>query len=515
MKVEKRIYLDQFMLENKRIKELQEKIADAEPTKITNPYTSYGEGYTDLLKSLKTSLNFLKTNKDNDELMLVDLDEEEEEEEETKIVYDPKDLEVTGNIKAAVEVLEDAVDKVNDQVNKIKESLYYYKQSLVNTNETKKYPYDLQAIIMCYQEYDKNQYYVFIRDGTKWRKYKDEEVTEENEESVFCEIMKEVKPEGLVYVAVNNELSINSKQKDFTLSMSKLMNNANQSINCYDSPLPHEVKRQVFEDNLKLDKEVVNANVTQFSSKVIEIYKKRHEKLMKRKKRVNYSEWNFVADLEFKNSPHYRYTLLDSIIRELSGEVVSLNSLEEDDNLYKALNEAAIKECNFTVGSLRLSKEEEKQIEVHEKAFINSLVCKRVQEQILIKSVAKEWEQALKIIEIYITKKLYCDHASNKLMVDLLKMLSLRFVSLVSNDLMNKNFTQLLTPVKYITRHVANLIDVNDTHVKHCKRYIEFMITKCSTRIPKGIVEEIENELKLLDENNKVEGVTIPINTVH
>ena len=515
MKIEKRIYLDQFMLENRKIKDQCEKITEESPEFIktgTNLYTAYGEEHTDLFKSLKTTLEFLKF-KDNDEMTLVDLPEKEDK----KIVYDPKDLEVTGNIKATIEVLEDAIEKVGDQANKIEESIHDYKLSLVDPNDMKNYPYDLQAIIMGYKEHDKNHYYVFIRDGVKWRRYEDEEVTEVNEESVFYEITKESKskPEGLVYIAANNDVEINSKQKDFMLSMSRLINNTNRNINCYDSPFPYEVKRKVFEDNLKLDKEVVDNKVSQFSNKVIEIYQRRHDKLIKSKKQSNYSEWNFIAELELKKAPYYRYVLLDSIIRELSNDIISLKLLEEDDNLYKALNEATIRQCGFAAGSLKLSKEEMRQIEEYEKEFINRIVYKRMKEQVLLRLISKQWGQGLNDIEICLSNKLYCDKLAKKMMEDLLRMLSLRFISLISINLMNKNFAQLLTPLKFISRSIVKLIGVNDAHIKHSKRYLEFMLTECSIRIPKEIVQEFKNELKLLEQDDKLENTIIPINTVY
>eukprot|EP00826_Nyctotherus_ovalis_P052152 TRINITY_DN657_c0_g3_i9.p1 TRINITY_DN657_c0_g3~~TRINITY_DN657_c0_g3_i9.p1 ORF type:complete len:508 (+),score=183.74 TRINITY_DN657_c0_g3_i9:1155-2678(+) len=506
MRIDKRIYLDQFMLENRRMGSMRERstktsLEDAKSG--TNSYRNYGKENADLCKALKTSLEFLKS-KDNDEMTLVDLVEEEE----TKIVYDPKDLEVSGNIRAAVEVIEDALEKVTGEVNKIEGNLKDSEKS----GDAKKYAYDLQAILMHSEEADNERYYAFIFDGEKWRRYDDEEVVEESEENVFYETTQghNTSPSALIYLSSSHPPAA----KDSALSASKLISGPQHSVDCYNSPLPRAVKREVLEDNLRLDREVSDRSACLVCSKALELYQKRHEKLMRCKKQANYAEWNFVADLEFKRSPYYRYVLLDSIVKELTDGIISLNSIEENDKLHRLLSEVFMKQCTCAPSSLKLSAEEMVQLEASKKAFINNMVSKAVQQHMLIKLMSKDWEQGLDTIGIYLTNKLYSDKFSKKLIEDLLKMLSLRFVSLVSASVMNKSFAKILVPLKYITRKIAKWVDLKDTHMRHCKQYLEFILKECAALIPKKVVDEFNKELKLLDSDSPVEFETVPINAV-
>lgn len=506
MRIDKRIYLDQFMLENRRTGSMRErstKTSSEDAKSGINSYRNYGKENADLCKALRTSLEFLKS-KDNDEMTLVDLVEEEE----TKIVYDPKDLEVSGNIRAAVEVLEDALEKVTGEVNKIEGSLKESEKS----GDAKKCVYDLQAILMHSEEANNERYYAFIFDGEKWRRYEDEEVVEESEESVFYEAVQghSTSPSALIYLSSSHP----PLAKDFSLSLSKLITTPQHRANSYNSPLPHEVKREVFEDNLRLDKEVSDRSACLVCSKALEVYRRRHEKLMRCRKQANYAEWNFVAYLESKMLPCYRYVLLDSIVKELTEGLISLKFVEENDKLHRLLSEVFMKQCTCAPSCLKLSAEETEQLEASEKVFIKHMVSKAVHQHLALKLTSKDWEQGLDTIGACLTNKLYSDKLSKKLFEDLLKMLSLKFVSMVSANVMSKNFAKILVPLKYITRKVAKWIDLKDTHIRHCKQYLEFILKECAMLLPKGIVDEFSKELKLLDSDYPVEFETVPISAV-
>jgi hypothetical protein len=518
MKFEKVIYLDQFMLENSVVKEMGDagiKSCKEKAEMMKNElqfYKEFGKDKADLCKSLRTSFEFIK-NQDNDEITFVDLVEEG-----TKIVYDPKGLEIAGNVKEAAEVLENALDQVEGQVEQIEKTLKECTEKLHKANNLNKYPYILKAILMHHKVPTESRYYSFIFDfdGNKWRRYEDEEVIEVSEETVFNEASKykEDKPLFLIYTKHDFHQTINPPPKNFALSASKLITTGNkQGINCYSSILPYEVKRQVFNDNIKFDTELMDKNCTMICNKSFDLYSKRYKVLMKNKKLPNYSHWNLVAYLENNKCLSHRYVLLDSIIKELTEGTMSLELLEESDTLYEALNTFAKQYSDPP--PLKLTGEEIAQVKAQEKELIAYTICKKSQQGIIIKLINKNWTEAMNGIEMYLSNGLYSNDFARRTAEDLMKVLSLRFMSMVSFHLMNNQLNDMLIALKYITRDLTGWIDRDDPHMKHCRRYLDLIFKECGGVMSKEVAKEFETELKSFDvrilEKNKI----IPLTTVY
>ena len=506
------------MLENSIIKEMGEagirvcKEKKEMMKKGLQFYKEFGKDKSDLCKSLRTSFEFIK-NQDNDEMTLVDLVEED-----TKVVYDPKGLGIIGNVKEAADVLENALEQVEGQIGQIEKSLKECTEKLDKANNLNKHPYILQAILMHSKLSAKSRYYAFIFDfdGKKWRKYEDEEVTEVSEETVFNEATKykEDKPLLLVYIKHNYHQTINPSHKNFALSVSKLISTENkQGIDCYESSLPYELKRQVFNDNIKLDIELMDKNCTMICNKGFDLYQKRYKLLMKNKRLPNYFHWNLVAYLENNKCQSHRYVLLDSVIKELTEGTMSLEALEENDILYGALNDTFVKQGS-TPPLLKLTSEEVAQVKTQEKELITYSICKKLQQDILLKLLKRNWTEAMNDMAIYLSNGLYSNDFTKRMVEDLIRMLSLMFVSMVSLHLMNNQLNDILTPLKYITGHVMKWINAKDPHIKHCKSYLNFIFEECKKAIPKEIAKEFETELKSLDVHVVSTNATIPLTTV-
>ena len=476
------------MLENKSLKNLSEDDTKKYAGKIESLknalklYRSFGKENADLKKSLSTSLEFLK-NYSNDEMTLVDLVDEKED---AKIVYDPNDIEITKNPKFAAETIEEVLEEVTMQVSQIEETLKIYEKKLTVKSNLKEYPYDLFSIIINPKETE--NCYVFIYDFEKklWRKYCDEEITEE--ESFPTVPTTDVC--ALIYLSRNHQKA--QTRKTFKLSTSKLIKT---NTDCYTSPLPCNVKREVFDDNLKLDNEIIDKNACLVCSKALDLYQKRFDKLTKNKKLFDYSEWNLTAYIEQKGFQFYKYVLLDSIMKQLHEVTMPLSMIEENSKLWQVLNEVFIKQCNSPPKSLRLSRDEYEQLENIKTEFKNQLICKKVQYEIMINLISENWENGLKEIDIYFTKRLYYDKVSKKIMEDVLKLLSLRFVSIVTQNLMIGNFPKTIVGLKYITHKIVKFLDTEDNHIKHTKKYLNFIFANCGEHLPKEIAGQFKSEL--------------------
>eukprot|EP01022_Parablepharisma_sp_SALTPOND_P028630 TRINITY_DN71294_c1_g1_i1.p1 TRINITY_DN71294_c1_g1~~TRINITY_DN71294_c1_g1_i1.p1 ORF type:complete len:596 (-),score=87.21 TRINITY_DN71294_c1_g1_i1:3189-4976(-) len=499
---DKTIYLDRFMLENKQLVGLgkssickyKEKIAKLKDG--LHRYTCFGEEKMDLRKSLSTAIEFIKSQA-NDEITLVDVYEG------TDVVYDPRGIGVTGNAECAVRVLEQSLGQVSQQVELMEKTLAEYEDRVAKYEGMKKHPYDLHAILIHSGGAESGHYYAFIFDAgkKKWRRYNDEEVTEETEENVFKEAIGDGKSPAsayfLIYVARSEMSELGGR--DFALSASKLVHTGcKEIINYYSSLLPTELKREVFEDNLRLDFDIMEKKADWICTKALDIYQKRHAKLMQAKKLRGYPEWNFVANLEENRSPYYRYILLDSIIIEVSEGSISLDMLDEHDPIYKVLNDKFMKSCSYPPPSLSLTEGEKTQIELKEKEFQKFILDKRMQQHILTKLLAKGWSAALDAIEVYLSNGIYSDTSNKKIVEDILRLVSLRLMSLVNYSLMCKNTKHAVTALKYISQQVIKYLGTDDPHIAHPRRYLGFVFKECAAILSSEETAIVNKELEVL-----------------
>jgi len=509
---DKTIYLDRFMIENRSLMELGKGGIEKYKEKIKKLkegiklYTSYGEEKLDLRKSLKTTLEFLKS-QDKDEMTLVDIYEGSD------IVYDPIGIGVNGNPKNTILTLEHSLSQINQQVEIMEKTLAEYEEQVAKYDGMKKYPYDLHAILMHNGGPEGGHYYAFIYDSgkKKWRKYNDEDVTEISEENVFKEAIGDGKSPASAYFLIYASRELDETGKlgkstipDFALSASKLIHaGSREIINYYSSLLPAALKREVFEDNLRLDVDIMEKKAGWICQKAIEIYPARFNKLMQNKKLKGYPEWNFISYLEDSNYPYYKYVLLNTIISELNDGAITLDILEDYDPIIKTLNEKFLKQVQNAPQELKIPDSEISNIDQKYISYSKLIIDKKMQHYILTKLLAKDWPAGLDGIECYLGANLYSDSANKKIVEDIMRLISLKFMSLVNMALMNKNLPQALCFLRYISQRIAPFLDNDDPHVTHPKRYLTEVFKEIYSYIKPEEIKEIDTELKLFTTNKK------------
>ena len=502
IKFDKTIYLDRFMLENKTLVELGRGGADKYKEKIKKlkeglqNYLSFGEEKNDLRKCLKTTIEYIRS-QEQDEMALVDVYEN------TDVVYDPRGLGVIKNAESVATMLEQNLQLINQQIETMEKTLAEYEALVAKYEGMTKYRYDLHSILMHSGGPDCGHYYSFIYDAGKhkWRKYNDENITEETEENVFKEAIGDGKHPAsayfLIYVARNKEFQDKAAARDFALSASKLVHEGSREIiNFYTTILPAELKREVCEDNLRLDTDIMEERAGWICSQALELYNKRHQKLMLNKKFKGYQEWNFVAYLEDLKIQHYKYFLLDSIIAELNEGSINLDVLDEYDPIYKSLNGVFMKQCLLPPVSLKLQEAEKNQADSREKTFRKTIIDKKLQQCILTKLIGKDWNSALDGIEYYLSNCMFSDTANKKIVEDILRLVILRLITVTTQHVMNKSTHDAITVLKYISQRCVPYLDPEDPHTIHAKRYLTFVFKESASIFISEENVDSANELK-------------------
>ncbi len=358
---DKTIYLDRFMYENKGAKidwdEIPKYVKRIEQLKEgLQKYLAFGKDKLDLRKALRSSIDFIRT-QGKDEATLVDVYDEG-----TAVMCDPRGISVIQDEEATAKALEQSLAAVEQQVAMMEKKLADYTAALARAETMKRYRYDLHTILMHSGGVNSGHYYSFVFDAGKkvWRKYNDEEVAEVQEKDVFREAIGECKHPATAYflVYVAQEMGLPA-DRDFALSASRLVRvGSREIIKYYTTLLPAELKREVCEDNLRLDIEIIERMSGSMCSTALERYNENHAIIMEKNKTKGNELRSFAAYLESLQNPLYRYVLLDTIISDLNEGGLNLELLDETDALYKALNETFMKQCPLPPASLRLQPAE-------------------------------------------------------------------------------------------------------------------------------------------------------------
>lgn len=498
---DKTVYLDRFMAENKTIintGKSEFEVCNERIAKLKDGleyYTSFGKERSDLCKSLRATIEFYKTHAE-DELTLVDVYED------TDIVYDPRGIEVNGNAEHIIKALEDTLAKVSQQISTARKKLADYEDRLKKCKQMDRFPYDLHAVIMHSGTPEFGHYWAFIHDKGKdlWRKYNDEDVTEVSEEEVFREAIGDCKSSAsayfLIYVA-RGKMAGDNAGFDFALSASTFVESKERGMmHYYASLLPHTIKKEVADDNLKLDMEALEVNSSWVCKKALEMYKARHERLAQARKCVAYSDWHFVSNLESRGSSYYRYVLLDSVVRELTAGNLSLDRFSRKSPLLSDLTALFKKKCAYPPASISLSHDEIAQIEAEEKVFRDCVLDKKLQDRILHTLSSSKWNELLNTSEMYLSTFYHGELQNKQIVLDLLRILVLRFMSLVNSRFMVKDVAGALSALKYISSRIAFYISNDDPHIKHAKRYIEYTFGECKRIFDPKQAAEFAGELQ-------------------
>ena len=326
--------------------------------KALGRYTIFGNEKMDLLKSLKTTREFLK-NHTKDDMALVDLYDD------LNVFYDPNGVEIKGDIEETIKVIESTIKKVTEQTNSLRKKIKEYEILMDRYNNMKNYPYELQSILMHSGDANGGHYYVFIRDIEKdtWRKYNDTIVTDVPEKKVFEEAVgSSLNPASayfLIYSAKSHIQNEISRIKNFAISGKRLPKFGESDImNYYCSLIPKTLMQDIIEENVNENLDVMNAKSLILSNEIINAYNLRHRKLLSNKRLKQYPEWNFISYLESQGSQYYRYALLDTIIREINEDSLSLDTINEYCPFFKVLNKSLETQCEAPPISLQLSHKE-------------------------------------------------------------------------------------------------------------------------------------------------------------
>ena len=499
---EKTIYLDRFMEENNQMRKLNKAGTEAYKAKLSTlkksleSYTTFGAEKIDLLKSLITAKEFLKSHS-KDNIAVVDMYDN------ASIVYDPNGVEIQGDTTGAVNLLEATIKQVSEQINQLKNKIKEYETLLHKYEKQDKYCYDLHAVLMHSGGAEGGHYYAFIRDREKdiWRKYNDEMVTEVSEKIVLQEaIGNSINPASayfLIYVARNYIKEEMKKIEEYAVYSTRFIcPNLSDTMNYYCCIIPSKIFSEVSKDNLDNNSSLLNEKSAMVCDEIVKEYRRRHNKLINKKTLSQYKYWNLVSWLESIKSKCYKYVLADSIIREINESFITLEMLDRNSSFFKMLSKAMGIHCDCSLAYLNLNHKEHQQIEEEEIKLRKYIINLRIQYQILKSCLAKNWLGALHIIDVYLSNHFYYDEVNKGNMIQMLKFLILRLMSEISLSIMNSDFKQAIVILTEVSKKVTRHVEWNNSHIEHFKRYIKYVIGSCAEAIPESILIQFNNELQ-------------------
>ncbi len=538
---DKTIYLDRFMLENKalvetgangiagykaKIKELREGL---------HRYESFGKDKVDLRSALSATIDYFKVQA-KDEMTLVDMSGDD------VIISDPRGLTTVEDADKTIAMLEHHLALVKQQTELLHQKLAEHEKKVAEFEGLRKHGYDLHSILMHSGTHEAGHYYSFIYDRAqgKWRRYNDSIVTEVAEEVVLKEAIGDGKSPAsayfLIYVAQHFDSDSDTtpanapdpdtvpepKQqpepkakggaetrplREFGLSESRLLNKADAKVNpttldYYSSLLPGDLKMEVFQDNLRLDNEIMELKADSISAQTLVVFEKRHALLMQQRRKEEYGKvypwWNFAAFVESHSTPLYKWCLLSLIISELTEGQLSLDLMEDNDPLYLRLTKGFMRHCKSHPPSLKLTAAETQQIAGYREAFERGLLEWRLQQHMVRQFTSQNWPEVVATLAHYLSNKQESIQGERRKMQDFLKLTLLRLTSVVSHHVMHKSIKEAILALKLVVQSCTGYVDSEDAHIQHVRGYLTKVFSDTKSLFTAEQLADIEQLLKAL-----------------
>eukprot|EP00826_Nyctotherus_ovalis_P036607 TRINITY_DN3264_c0_g1_i21.p1 TRINITY_DN3264_c0_g1~~TRINITY_DN3264_c0_g1_i21.p1 ORF type:complete len:142 (+),score=6.86 TRINITY_DN3264_c0_g1_i21:77-502(+) len=111
---------------------------------------------------------------------------------------------------------------------------------------------------------------------------------------------------------------------------------------------------------------------------------------------------------------------------------------------------------------------------------------------------SSKWNELLNTSEIYISTLYHGELQNKQIVLDLLRILVLRFMSLVNSRFMVKDAVGALSALKYISGRIAFYISNDDPHIRHAKHYLEYTFGECKRIFDSNQAAEFAGELQSL-----------------
>lgn len=518
---DKVIYVDRFMLENRvmsskiraEVREYKKKVRILE--QALEKFKNYGNDKLNLQNVMKTAVQFFSSQQN----------EKQVEEYDAIKVFDPNKI---GDLGKGKECMENAIHflqtfekSIADQINAMEAQLKVYKEMVIHSYDLmKKNEYYLHSILIHAGQADSGHYYSFIFDfdQQKWRKYNDIQITEETEENVFQSAIGDptsaASAYGLIYVSKERKMQGNASApflRQFSLTDSNIEQvkaevAPEKIMDVYSSLLPPKLKKEVYEDNAKLENEISEFRAGSLVKKVGDTFNSRFETLMQVKDQKpfekTYPLFNFICYLDSQKNPLFKWQLLDVTLKDNLEGQIGLEVLEQDDPIYKKLQSTFMKNCKNKPSGLILSKNEAYNLDVTKGSYIKALTEKTTYEYLVNNLLASKWESSHQAICFYMENKLYSNSDQRKKVLDIIKLLSLRFASLICEMIMKNDMGNCLLFTKLLSQLCIFYIDKDDPHTKHALSLLNYVFTEISELMTQEQSSEIAIYLEEIRTNN-------------
>eukprot|EP00826_Nyctotherus_ovalis_P004845 TRINITY_DN11076_c0_g1_i21.p1 TRINITY_DN11076_c0_g1~~TRINITY_DN11076_c0_g1_i21.p1 ORF type:complete len:984 (-),score=386.57 TRINITY_DN11076_c0_g1_i21:125-3076(-) len=510
---EKIIYVDRFMKENQekssairaKVRKFKAKIKELE--NALEKYKRFGASKLEIENVLDTTTHFLAS-------------QSEAATAESNLgvkLFSPLEIGDMGygpkKIKEVAEIITKYSEVVKKQIAEMKTQLADYNHKVAHSYDgMQSYGYKLHSIIIHSGQADSGHYFAYICDveQNKWRKYNDIQVTEVPEEEVMKTSIGEenstVSAYFLVYVSRVNELRVASPLvRQYSLTESKGLLAKEKKSDYYTSLLPAKLKKEVIEDNERLNKEVEEYRAGEMVKGLQRLYTDRYEVLQQLKDQKPFEHtlrtFNFVCYLEAVKSPFVKWELLNCSLKEMY-DSIGIPLLDKYDPVYLKIKNTLMKVCNNAPKELDLTNHQQNQLEQARTNFESETTESTIRAYLLNKLLAKDWDVAQRVICHYFANKLHVLETTRKNFVDIAKMLSLILSSKTSESLMQKDTKDAIEWAQKNTQLCLFVVGANDPHTEYVLMMLKYILTEAQPLFNEENTAEITKCIKNIEEKN-------------
>lgn len=526
---EKVIYVDRFMKENQekssairaKVRKFKAKIKELE--NALEKYKKFGASKLEIENVLDTTTHFLTSQT-----------EAAGAESDLGVkLFSPLEIGDMGygqnKIKEVTAIITKYSDVVKKQIAEMKTQLADYNNKVAHSYDgMQSYGYKLHSIIIHSGQADSGHYFAYIYDveQKKWRKYNDIQVTEVPEDEVMKTSIGEenssVSAYFLVYVSQVNELRVASplvRQYSLTESKGSL---AEKKGDYYTSLLPAKLKKEVIEDNGRLDKEVEEYRAGEMVKGLQRLYSDRYEVLQQLKDQKPFEAtlrtFNFVCYLEATKNSLVKWQLLNCSLMEMYDNI-GIPLLDKYDPIYLKIKNTLMKVCSNAPKELDLSSYQQNQLEQARTAFEGETTENAIKTYLLNKLLAKDWNEAQRVICHYFANKLHVLETTRKNLADIAKMLSLVLSSKTCESLMQKDIEGAIEWAQKNTQLCIFVVGVSDPHTEYVLMMLKYILAEAkplfneesTTKITKCIQDIEGKNMKIEVPWEAPEGLTAAV----
>jgi ubiquitin carboxyl-terminal hydrolase 25/28 len=369
------------------------------------------------------------------------------------------------HINNSVALLKGYVKTINARIELLNEEIEGLKSKIRSAySEMREKPYELHSIWAHSGVPESGHYIAYIhnKEKDKWMKYNDRVITEEQESNIFPAYKDihntQILSDAYCLLYIKKDTVRKGECKTSILPV-------NGSRDEYYKLLPPLLEKVVAEDNKSLDREIVAYKKKQLATSVCKEYDERIKQLQRYQSKLGCESFNFISYLYAIQDNLWKWELLDKIVKDLHPEHIAFNDLHKEQILIMELNKELLN-TSSPYRVLELSPAQMNMIRVAKDDYRAVIFDWVVQRFILEKVISKEWIKAVKVMELYLVQAKYTSKRNYERVNDILKVLSLRLLSHIDEELMKKEIKEVCDYMKIVSVLCIKYIHRDDPHTK-------------------------------------------------